>query len=163
MSTTKNALTLTMPSDTEVLMERHFNAPRTLVYECFTKCERLAKWWGVGGGQTLSHCEMDLRVGGKWKRITRAPNGQETPFEGEYKEIVPDEILSYTMVMGAGEYQQPAVIETIKLEDQSGGTKVSTIVKFPNQQMRDGTAPYMEPGAGAAYDMLEELLNSLAR
>jgi uncharacterized protein YndB with AHSA1/START domain len=157
MSTTKNALTITMPSDTEVLMTRTFNAPRALVYQCFTQCEHLKNWWG----QELTYCEMDLRVGGQWKRTSRSAEGQETPFSGEYKEIVPNELLSYTLIMGAGQYQQPALLETVMFHDENEGTKISTIVKFPDKQLRDGAAPYMEKGAGLAYDKLETLLQTL--
>ena len=153
MNTTEKKLNISFPSDTEVLMTRSFEAPRSVVYECFTKCEHLAKWWGWG----LIDCEMDLRVGGKWKRITRSPDGQETVFNGEYKEIAPNERLSYTMNMP----YTPELLETIILEDQDNATKVSTLVKWPSKEMRDGAAPHMEKGAGAAYDKLEELLTSL--
>ena len=157
MNTTEKKMNITMPSDTEVLMTRSFNAPRAVVYQCFTKCEHLKHWWG----QELTHCEMDLRVGGKWKRVSKSPQGQETPFEGEYKEIVPNELLSYTLIMGAGQYQQPALLETVMFNDDNGGTKISTIVKFPDKALRDGAAPYMESGAGQAYELLEKHLESL--
>jgi uncharacterized protein YndB with AHSA1/START domain len=157
MNTTEKKFAITMPSDTEVLMTRAFNAPREIVYQCFTKCEHLKHWWG----QELTHCEMDVRVGGQWKRTSKSADGQETPFSGEYKEIVPNELLSYTMIMGAGQYQQPALLETVMFHDENGGTKISTIVKFPDKQLRDGAAPYMESGAGQAYDKLEKLLETL--
>lgn len=157
MNATEKNFNITMTSDTEVLMTRTFNARRALVYQCFTKCEHLKHWWG----QELTHCEMDLRVGGQWKRTSKSADGQETPFSGEYKEIVPNELLSYTLIMGAGQYQQPALLETVMFHEENGGTKISTIVKFPDKQLRDGAAPYMEQGASKAYELLEQHLATL--
>src|SRR5579885_2739995 len=152
MSTMEKKLTLSFPSDTETLLTRHFNAPRSLVWQCFTQCEHLAKWWGFG----LSECQMDLRVGGKWRRVTKSPDGQDVPFEGVYQEIVPNELLSYTLNMP----HTPELVETVLLADDNGGTKMSVIGKWPNKQTRDGAAPYMEKGAGQAYDKLEQHLDT---
>jgi uncharacterized protein YndB with AHSA1/START domain len=157
MNTTENKLTVSFPSDTEILMTRVLNAPKSLVYECFTQCEHLGKWWG----QEITDCEMDLRVGGQWRRTSKSPDGNVTPFKGVYKEVVPQELLSYTMIMGAEPNAMPEILETILFHEEGGQTKLSTIVKVPSKEMLQGMAPHMEKGASWAYDKLEKHLNDL--
>ncbi len=59
------ALTVTMPSDREIVMTRVFDAPRRLVFEAFTKPEHVARWFGPHG-YTLPVCEIDLHPGGAY-------------------------------------------------------------------------------------------------
>ena len=153
MNATEKKLNISFPSETEILMTRTFNAPRDLVFECFTKCEHLNKWWGWG----LTDCHMDLRPGGEWRRTSKGPDGSDVQFKGVFKEIVRPELLSYTMIMG----EMPELLETLLFNEEDGQTKLSTIVKWPSKEMLQGAAPHMEKGAGLAYDKLEELLKSL--
>src|SRR5688572_13248640 len=87
MNTTSKALTVTLPSDTEIVLTRAFAAPRHIVFEAFTKCEHVSRWWGWRNS-TLQ-CEMDFREGGEWRYVGRMPDGTEHPFKGVYLEIVP--------------------------------------------------------------------------
>ena len=153
MNATEKKLNVSFPSETEVLMTRTFNAPRDLVFQCFTSCEHLDKWWGWG----LSNCQMDVRPGGAWSRTSKGPDGSDVQFEGIYQEVVRPELLSYTMQMG----QMPELLETVLFSEENGQTKLSTIVKFPSAELLQGAAPHMEMGAGLAYDKLEAHLATL--
>ena len=89
---------VTTPSDKEISMTRTFDAPRELVFEAMTRPEHVKRWWGcLGDGYSVPVCEIDLRVGGKWRFVNRHPNG-EAEFYGEYREIAPP---------GRGEPTQP--------------------------------------------------------
>ena len=88
MSAMKNKLAVTLPSDTEILMTRDFNAPRALIWEMFTKPEHLKQWWGCSMQENVS-IEMDVRVGGTYRFVGKTKDGAMVPFKGEYKEIVP--------------------------------------------------------------------------
>ena len=59
-------------------MTRLFDAPRHLVFEAMTKPEHIRRWWGnLGEGYSVPVCEVDLRVGGKWRFVgNRRPKGQ---------------------------------------------------------------------------------------
>jgi len=153
MSTTEKKTNLSFPSETETIITRTFNAPRELVFDCFTNCEHLQKWWGWG----MTDCHMDLRPGGEWRRTTKSPDGSDVVFKGVYKEIVRPEFLSYTMIMG----DAPELLETVLFSEENGQTKISTIAKWPSKEMLQGAAPYMEKGAGMAYDKLDDLLKTL--
>ena len=81
--------TVTTPSDQEIRMTRLFDAPRHLVFEAMTKPEHVKRWWGcLGDGYSVPVCEIDLRVGGRWRFVNRHPKG-EAAFHGEYREITP--------------------------------------------------------------------------
>src|SRR5438093_1137563 len=80
------ALTMTLPSDREIVMTREFDAPRELVFEAHSKCEHLDKWWGPRK-YSLEICEMDFRPGGKYRFVHRGPDCvDEHGFRGEYHE-----------------------------------------------------------------------------
>src|ERR1700716_4401588 len=95
--TPKNAakLQVTTPSDREIAMTRVFDAPRSLVFDAFTKPELLKRWLGVLGGWTFAVCEVDLKVGGKYRYVWRGKDGREMGMGGVYREIVrPERIVS---------------------------------------------------------------------
>ena len=78
---------VTTPSDTQIVMTRLFDAPRRLVFEAMSKPEHIKNWWGrLGEGYSVPVCEVDLRVGGKWRFVNRHPQ-REVAFRGEYREI----------------------------------------------------------------------------
>ncbi len=75
---------VTTPSDQEIRMTRLFDAPPRLVFEAMTKPEHVTQWWGrLGDGYSVPVCEIDLRVGGRWRFVNRHPKG-EAAFHGEY-------------------------------------------------------------------------------
>ena len=75
------------PSDNEIRMTRLFDAPRHLVFEAMSKPEHIKRWWGcLGDGYSVPVCEVDFRVGGKWRFVNRHPKG-EAGFHGVYREI----------------------------------------------------------------------------
>src|SRR5262245_53222787 len=92
--------TLALASGREIVLTRAFNAPRHLVFDAFTKAHHVARWWGPRY-LTLAVCEIDLRVGGAYRFVQRAPDGDEFAFSGVYREIVPPERLVYTFVFEA--------------------------------------------------------------
>jgi uncharacterized protein YndB with AHSA1/START domain len=74
----------------EFVMMREFDAPRELVFQMWTDPKHLAQWWGPGGF-TNPVCKWDARSGGKIYDVMRAPNGQDFPMGGQFREIVPPE------------------------------------------------------------------------
>jgi uncharacterized protein YndB with AHSA1/START domain len=79
----------------EVVITRMFDAPRELVFQAWTEAKHMQNWWGPKYF-TNPVCEMDVRVGGKWRIVMRGPGGAEYPCEGEYREIVAPERLVFT-------------------------------------------------------------------
>jgi uncharacterized protein YndB with AHSA1/START domain len=154
--------TVTLPSDTEILITREFDAPRRLVYRAWTTPELVRRWWSGHRGE-MTVAEIDLRVGGRWRYVMVANGGFEVAFHGEYREIVPDERLVHTEVFempGAPE-GEPAINE-VTFSEADGRTTLSLLVRTPNRQVRDAIIDSgMEVGMQEQMDLLEELARSL--
>ena len=103
-------------------------------------------------------CEVDLRVGGKWRFVNRHPKG-EVAFHGEYREIMPPERLVYTELM---EPYPNASLVTTTFAEEGGKTRVTVIASYPSKAIRDMVlSSGMERGAAASYDRLEEVAREL--
>ncbi len=153
---------VTTPSDEEIRLTRLFDAPRELVFEAMTKPEHVKRWWGgLGEGYSVPVCEIDLRVGGKWRFVNRHPHG-EVAFRGEYREITPPSRLVFTETMEP--HPEPGSVVTADFTEEGGKTRLTVTARYPSPDVRDmvlGTG--MERGAGISYDRLEALLAELQR
>jgi uncharacterized protein YndB with AHSA1/START domain len=153
------ALTLTLPSDREIVLTRVFDAPRRLVFEARTKPEHVARWWGPRG-YTLLVWEIDLRLGGVWRFVQRGPDGNEYAFNGVSREIAPPERLVYTFNFEAMPGHEAP--ETVTFKEHDGKTKLTDKSLFQTVEDRDGMLKSgMEEGAAETLDHLEELLAKL--
>lgn len=161
MQQTTHKMTVTLPSDLEIVLTRDFDAPRALVFEAFTKCEHLKRWWGTRDSE-LAVCEMDFRVGGAWRKVVRMSDGSEHPFKGEFREIVPPKRLSETLIYDVDFARDFPALETLVLEERNGMMTVTATVLHKTKEGRDGHLQSgMEAGAAECYDRLEELLKGL--
>jgi uncharacterized protein YndB with AHSA1/START domain len=150
---------VTTTSDTDICLTRLFDAPRALVFEAMTKPEHIARWWGqLGAGYSVPVCEVDLRVGGKWRFVNRHPKG-EVAFHGEYREITPPDRLVYTELM---EPYPDGSLVTTTFAEEAGKTRVTVIASYPSKAIRDMVlSSGMERGAAASYDRLEDVAREL--
>ena len=160
-ASSKHDLTVTTPSDREIVMTRVFDAPRDLVFEAHTSCEHMSNWWGPRKYDVAS-CEYDFRPGGAWRIVHRGPDGDEHGFRGEFREIAPPERIVWTF-----EYEgMPGHIsvQTLTLDEQDGVTTLTSAVTFDSTEDRDGMLETgMESGASESMDRLEEYLEELKR
>lgn len=155
------SLKVTTPSDREIAMTRVFDAPRSLVFDAFTKPELLKRWLGVFGGWSLAVCEVDLRVGGTYRYVWRGPDGAEMGMRGVYREVVRPERIVATESFDEPWYPGEALDTTVFIE-QSGKTTLTTTVLYESREARDGVLKSpMESGVAASYDNLAELLASM--
>jgi uncharacterized protein YndB with AHSA1/START domain len=156
----KGTATVTLPSDTEILITREFNAPKHLVYEAWTKPEHIRRWWaGLRGDVTL--VEVDLRVGGGWRYVMTANEGFEVAFHGEYREIVPNERIVSTEVYEG--FPDGEALNTLTFEEVDGRTTLSILVEHSCKEHRDAHIESgMEGGMQEAMDALEQIAISLA-
>jgi uncharacterized protein YndB with AHSA1/START domain len=149
------------PSDTEITLTRLFDAPRHLVFEAMSKPEHIKRWWGnLGDGYSVPLCEVDLRVGGKWRFINRHPQG-DAEFYGVYREINAPERIVFTEVYAP--FPDAESIVTAVLTVEGGKTRLIATSKYPSKEVRDlvlGTG--MERGAALSYDRLDEVAMELA-
>jgi len=74
-----------MPND-NLVIKRHFKAPPERVFAAFTKKDLMQAWYGPEN-MTVPHCEVDARIGGKYRVEMHAPSGSVHIVTGEFKEI----------------------------------------------------------------------------
>lgn len=161
-ATTTGSAVVTLPTDTQVLITREFNAPAALVYRAWTTPELVKKWWaGTMGEVTLA--EIDLRVGGKWRYVMIAYDGTEVGFHGEYRELkAPERIVSTEVYEGIPNGDDFPAVNTLTLTENNGRTKLVILCDMPNQESRDAMiASGMEGGMQTSMDKLEEVAVSL--
>lgn len=160
MTETRNFdMTVTLPSEREIRLQRAFNAPRALVFEAATKPEHVSQWWGPRG-TSLSLCEIDLRVGGKWRFVIAGPNGDDVDFYGVYREIDAPERIVHTEIFAP--YPDTEAIVTVTFDEEEGVTTITSTSLYPTEEIRDMVvASGMEGGARETYERLAELLERM--
>jgi uncharacterized protein YndB with AHSA1/START domain len=157
---TVGKLQVTTPSDREIAMTRVFDAPRNLVFDAWTKPELLKRWLGVFGNWSFAICEVDLRVGGKYRYVWRGKDGKEMGMGGVYREIVRPERIVTTEEFDDPWYPGDAQDTTVFVE-RGGKTTVTTTVRYASKEARDGVLKSpMESGVAQSYDKLAEVLAS---
>jgi len=144
------------PARHDIVLTREFDAPRELVFKTYTDPQAIPNWWGPRRlSTTVDH--MDVRPGGTWRFVQRDADGNEYAFHGVYHEVVPPERLVATFEFEG--MPGHVVLETARLEDLGGRTKLTTTSVFQTVEDRDGmVASGMEEGATESMDRLEELL-----
>jgi uncharacterized protein YndB with AHSA1/START domain len=155
-------LKVTAPTDREIVMTRVFDAPRELVFDAHTKPELVKRWLLGPDGWSMPVCEIDLRVGGKYRYIWRKDSdGTEMGMGGVFREIVPPERIVATEKFDESWYPGEAV-DTSVFTEQDGRTTLTLTVLYESREARDAVLKSpMESGVVAGYDRLEKLLASL--
>ncbi len=158
---TMETLQVTTPTDRELVMTRVFDAPRNVVFDALTKPEFLRRWYGPRGW-SLSVCEVDLRVGGAWRFVSRRPDGKEVGQRGVYREVASPERLVNTESWE--DWNPGELLVTTILVEQDGKTTLTVTSLFPSQEVRDMLLKSgMASGAAETYDKLAEVLASAAQ
>lgn len=149
---------VTLISDTEAQITRVFHATRALVWEAMTKPEHVRHWYGPYSTRITS-CEMDLRVGGKWRIVMSSEHG-EAAFSGEYLEIEAPVRLVQTWRFEPIEGAES--VESMTLEEREGKTYFTARVKHRSKENLQGHLQSgMEEGMQETYRRLDELLAKL--
>lgn len=158
MNTTASKLQISTPSDREIVMTRDFHFPRVLVWKAWTQAEHVKNWWGCAASK-ITHCEIDLRVGGAWRYVMDV-DGQEMGFHGVYRQIQEPEKLVHTQIFEP--MPQHEVLVTVVFEEQNGVTRMTETALYNSKEARDGHLQSgMETGAGQSMDKLDEVLSTL--
>lgn len=145
------------PDEPSVVFRRVVQAPPSLVFRAWTEPAHLRQWFGPRG-YALVVCEIDLRVGGGYRFVQRAPDGRDYVFHGEYLEIDrPNRLVSTSGYEGAPGDES---VQTLAFEaTDGGGTLVTCRTIFPSFAARDFfTGSGMERGLRETQQRLGEWL-----
>ncbi len=152
---------VTTPNDREIRVTRVFDAPRARIFDCHTQPDLVRRWLLGPPGWSMPVCEIDLRVGGKWRYAMRPEGHEEFAFYGEFLEIVPNEKIVQTETFAP--FPDDASTNTMTLTERGGITVLRTLVQHQTPEARDmHINSGMEGGMQDAFDRLEQLAISLA-
>ena len=149
----KHRTTVERKSEREVVVTRTFDAPARIVFEAWTRPELLTRWWlPKSMGMVLRSCQMDVRVGGKY-RLEFEPDGMA--FFGTYREVIPNSRLVWTNEEG-----EDGPVTTVTFEERDGRTHLTVHELYPSKEALDA-GHGAEEGLPEQFEQLDELLLTL--
>jgi uncharacterized protein YndB with AHSA1/START domain len=165
MSALPETAEVSLPSDSEVSVRRAFRARRDLVYRAYTTPEWVRLWLTGLPGWTMPVCEMDVRVGGKFRWRWRADeDGKEFGFQGEFLEVEAPRRIRNTEAFDPGDVggsmgDRPAMV-TVTFDELAGVTIMTTLIDYGSKASRDqALATGMTNGMEMSYASLDRLLS----
>jgi len=151
----KNRTTVERKSDREVVVTRTINGPARIVFEAWTKPELFKQWWVPKSmGMSLRSCEMDVRVGGKY-RLEFEPDAMA--FFGTYLEVTPHSRLVWTNEEGG----EGGPVTTVTFEDRSGTTLLVLHELHSSKEALDAAGTGAADAMVETFAQLDELLATL--
>src|SRR5262245_10598407 len=144
-------------SERELVVTRTFNGPARIVFEAWTKPELFKRWWVPKSiGMTLLSCEMDVRVGGKY-RLLFGHGDSQSAFFGTYKEVAPHSRLVWT-----NEESDEGPVTTVTFEEKGGKTLLVMHELYPSKEALDAAGTGAADAMVETFQQLDELLVVLA-
>jgi uncharacterized protein YndB with AHSA1/START domain len=156
------AFNITAHGDREIVVTRIFDAPRQLVFDAYTKPALIKRWLLGPDGWSMPVCEIDLRVGGKYRYVWKSDSdGSEMGMGGVYREVAAPERIVATEVFDEAWYPGEAV-DTIVFVERDGKTTLTQTILYNSRETRDAVLKSpMQTGMAASYDRLEKFLPTL--
>jgi uncharacterized protein YndB with AHSA1/START domain len=153
----KNRTTVERKSDREVVVTRTINGPARIVFDAFTKGELFKRWWVPKSmGMTLLSCELDARVGGKYRLVfDHAP--EPVAFFGTYVDVKPNSRLAWTNEEGG----EGGPVTTVTFEEKGGKTLLVLTESHPSKEALDAAGTGAVEAMSETFDQLDELLVAL--
>ena len=139
-----------MPTGPSLTLQRRINAPPARIYSAWTEPSQIVKWMHPGDSEVI-HVEMDVRVGGGFRIIMRAPDGEEHDVSGTFREVVRDEKLVYTWAWRSTPERESLVTLTLRLDGEA------TLLTLKHEQFFDEAArDGHQAGWSQALECLEQ-------
>jgi uncharacterized protein YndB with AHSA1/START domain len=153
----KNRTTVERKSERELAITRTFNAPPPIVFEAWAKPELLKLWWAPKStGMSLLSCEVDVRVGGRYRFELGQGASKPMAFFGRYIDVTPPSRLVWT-----NDESDDGAVTTVTFEEKGGGTLLVLHELHSSKEGLDGAITGMESGMTETFAQLDELLVTL--
>ena len=154
----KNRTTVERKSDREVVVTRTINGPARIVFEAFTRAELFKRWWVPKSmGMKLLSCEMDARVGGKYRLAFDVGAPEPVAFFGTYVEVTPNSRLAWTNDEGG----EGGSVTTVTFEEKGGKTLVVLRETYATKEALDAAGTGAADAMVETFDQLDELIVEL--
>lgn len=158
MTNVDDPLVVHTPGDREIVLSRLFEAPARLVFAAFTRPELLARWYGARGWR-LTECDVDLRIGGRWRFVSQGPEGARMVQAGVYRQIEPPHRLVCTERFDDQSYPGETLVSH-EFSEVAGQTTVTTTLLYATAEGRNIVLRYpMARGVGQSFTRLADLLH----
>ena len=150
-------------AEREVVITRVFDAPARFLFTAYSTPEHVKKWFGPAGWP-LTLCEMDFRVGGRYRFAMTGPDGtQGPPFGGEYLEIVPNRKIVYTNGFESPGAATMTVSITFDEDERSSRTTLTIHTLFASVAMKNKHLGMgYDQGLAATLDQLADVVAELS-
>jgi len=153
----KNRTTVERKSEREIVVTRTFNGPARIVFEAWTKPELIKLWWVPKSmGMSLLSCEMDVRVGGKYRFVFGHDASKPMAFFGRYIEVTP-----YSRLVWTNEESDDGAVTTVTFEEQDGKTLLAMHELYPSKEALDAAGTGSADATVETFAQLDELLVTL--
>jgi uncharacterized protein YndB with AHSA1/START domain len=128
---TKNRTTVEQTSEREIVVTRTFDAPVHLVFEAWTRPELFKQWWVPKSlGMSLIACEMDVRIGGKYRLAFGNDPSNPVEFFGKYLDVIPNARIVWTNDEGG----DSGPVTTVTFEESGGKTLLVVRDLYPSKE-----------------------------
>jgi uncharacterized protein YndB with AHSA1/START domain len=150
--------TVERKSGRELVVTRTFDAPARIVFAAWSRPELFKRWWAPkSSGASLLSCEMDVRVGGKYRLEFGHPEASKPmAFFGKYLEVTPPARLVWT-----NDESDAGAVTTVTFEENAGQTLLVLHERYPSKEALDASIEGMEGGMPEQFEQLDELLGEL--
>ncbi len=154
-------LTVSTPSDLEVVIERLFDAPADLVFDCYTKPDLVRRWMTGMDDWSLATCEIDLRPGGTYRYVWAGPDGASMGLKGIFHEIEPPARLVTTETFD-DDFGMGKMLIECAFQAENDRTRLKQTITYESKGQRDASlATGMTDGMGISFASLDALLADL--
>ena len=153
----RNRTTVERKSERELVVTRTFKAPARIVFEAWTRPELFKRWWVPKScGMSLLSCEMDVRVGGKYRLAFGHDPSNSMAFFGRYIEVTPNSRLVWT-----NEESDDGTVTTVTFAEKGGKTLLVMHELYPSKEALDAAGTGAADAMGETFEQLDELLVTL--
>jgi uncharacterized protein YndB with AHSA1/START domain len=154
----KDHTTVERKSERELVVTRTFNGPARIVFEAWTKPELFKQWWVPKSmGMFLRSCEMDVRVGGRYRLVFGHDASNAAEFFGRYIEVTPHSRLVWTNDEGGDD----GPVTTVTFEEKDGQTLLVLHELYPSKEALDAAGTGAADAMSETFEQLDELLVTL--
>jgi uncharacterized protein YndB with AHSA1/START domain len=152
-----NRTTVERKSERELVVTRTFDGLARIVFEAWTKPELFKRWWAPKStGVPMLSCEMDVRVGGRYRIEFGHDPSKPMAFVGKYVEVIPHSRLAWT-----NEESDDGAVTTVTFEEKGDKTLLVLHELYPSKEALDDAIAGMEGGMPEQFEQLDELLVTL--
>lgn len=154
-------VSVSTPSDLEIHVERMFDAPADLVFDCYTTPDLVRRWLNGPDDWSLGTCEIDLRPGGNYRYVWLGPDGESMGMVGTFHEIEPPTRLVTTEQFD-DDYGMGKMLITTVFHPEGERTRLRQTILCESKAQRDAAvASGMTDGMGISFASLDGLLADL--